>query len=276
MTDDTAGAGGLDGTEVPPEIDPTKASIARLYDYTLGGKEHFEVDRRATESLYAVVPETNQLAKDNRAMLQRGVRYLVGEAGITQIIDLGSGLPTTGNVHEIARETDPDVHVVYVDIDPIVLAHGRALLSDDKTTTVIVGDIRDYPSVFAHPELVALIDTSKPYAVIASGILHHLDDEHVGATVEAIKERLTPGSYLFISHFLDDDEPRAKELEQAFLHGGLGTGRFRTWAEQQAFFEGLELVEPGLVYANDWRPDEDTHTSSPVYTLHAGGVGRKP
>ena len=226
-----------DTTQAATGLD--RPSISRVYDYILGGKENFEIDRRAATALFDAVPETRQIAKDNRNQLRRTVRYLVGEAGIDQIIDFGSGLPTAGNVHEVAHEVNPAVHVAYVDIDPVVLAHGRAVLT--------------------------------------SGILHHLSDaEDPWAVADRIKARLGRGCYLMVSNFLDDDEPRAKELEAAFLEGGLGTGRFRTWAEQQRFFDGLEMVEPGLVYANDWHPDELTPTASPVHTLYAVGIGRKP
>lgn len=259
-----------------PDIDLSRPSIARVYDYVLGGKEHFEADRRAADNFLGVVPEAAQIAKDNRNFLRRAVRYLVAEAGIGQIIDIGSGLPSSGNVHEIAHKVDPAVRVVYVDNDPIVLAHGRALLSNGDTTTVITADIRQPESIFNSPATRELIDYDQPVAVLASGILHHLaeDEDPYGLTAE-IKDQLVAGSYLLATNFLDDDEQRARDLERAFLEGGLGTGRFRTWAEHRRFFDGLEMVEPGLVYANDWRPDDLTPTDSPVHTLYAGGIGRQ-
>jgi len=267
---------GLDNSPTPPEVDLNVPSIARVYDYVLGGKEHFEIDRQVSAALFAAVPETSQLAHDNRDHLRRAVRFLVADAGITQILDLGSGLPTEGNVHEIAHATNPAVHVVYVDIDPLVLAHGRALLSDEDTTTVITADVRDPDAIFSHAAVRELLDLSKPFAVIAASIFHHLaDDEDPYGLADKIKARLSPGSYFLASNFLDDDEPRAKELQTAFLEGGLGTGRFRTWDEQQRLFDGLEMVEPGLVYANDWRPDGQTLTDSPTHTLYAAGIGRK-
>jgi O-methyltransferase involved in polyketide biosynthesis len=276
---DTGAISGLDDVDpagLPQEIDPTRPSIARVYDYVLGGKQHFAIDRQVSEALFQAVPEVSLLARDNRALLRRAVRWLVREAGITQIVDLGSGLPTEGNVHEVAHAANPVARVVYVDIDPIVLAHGRALLADDDRTSVLQGDVSQPATIFEDPELRALVDFARPFAIIASGILHHLDDDRARATVAAIRERLTPGSYVLYSNFLDDDEPRAKELENAFLHGGLGTGRFRTWAEQREFFAGLEMVEPGLVYANDWMPDDGTPVDSPTHTLYAGGIGRMP
>jgi SAM-dependent methyltransferase len=169
------------------------------------------------------------------------------------------------------------VRVLYVDIDPLVLAHGRALLSNEDTTEVITADIRDVDGLFDNAAVRKLIDPTQPFAVIASGIFHHFsDDQDPYALADAVKARLSPGSLFFISNFLDDDEPRARDMQRAFLEGGLGTGRFRTWDEQRRFFDGLEMVEPGLVYANDWRPDERTPAESPTHTLYAGGIGRKP
>jgi SAM-dependent methyltransferase len=252
----------------------TRPSIARVYDYVLGGREHFEIDRRAAHSFLNVVPEAAQMAKDNRHFVRRGVRYLVGEAGITQIIDIGSGLPTAGNVHEIAHRTNSAVHVVYVDKDPMVLTHARAIFDDDDKTTVISGDLRTPETIFDDPQTRKLIDMDRPFAVLISGVLHHFSDKDdpFGA-MEKVRARLSPGSYLLLSHFLDED-PRSKDLERAFIEG-LGSGRFRTWDENRRFFEGLEMVEPGLVYTNRWRPDADTPTLNPAEALYVGGVGRK-
>lgn len=259
-----------------PEIDLTKASIARVYDYVLGGKAHFEVDRRAANAFINVVPEAPLIAQDNRNFLRRAVRYLVAEAGIRQIVDIGSGLPTAGNVHELAHAIDPSVRVVYVDKDPIVLTHARALLGENETTTVITADILDPDAILDDPATRSLIDLDQPYATLVSGIVHHLSDaQDPAGIVAALKARLPVGGYLLLSHFLDDDEPRARELERAFLEGGLGTGRFRTWPELREYFTGLEMVEPGLVYANDWRPDELTPIDNAVHTLYAGGVGKR-
>ena len=262
--------------QLPPEIDTTVPSVARIYAHALGGKNNFQVDRDTVAALSAAFPGSVPLAVDNRAFLRRGVRYLVGEAGVKQIIDLGSGLPTAGNVHEIAHGIDPSVRVVYVDIDPIVLAHARALLADNDTTTVIQADAGDPESILEHPETRRFIDFDQPYAVLLSAILHHLSDERDPVGVARyIKNRMPPGSYLLVSNFLDDDDPRAKMMEEQ-MTTRVGTGRFRTWAEQREFFDGLEMVEPGLVYANDWRPDEDTDVNGAWTTFTAGGIGRKP
>jgi SAM-dependent methyltransferase len=261
----------------PPDAGTSHASIARVYDYLLGGREYLEVDRRAAEAMRNVVPEVGQIAKDNRCFLRRGVKHLVRDAGVRQIVDIGSGLPSDGNVNEVAQGIDRTVRVAYVDNDPVVLAYARALLATDEQTGVVTADLRRPDVLFERVADSGLLDLDEPFAVLLSGVVHHLsDDDDPGGVVAAVRERLSPGSYLLLSHFLDDDEPRAHALERAFLGGGLGSGRFRTWGELRGYFDGLELVEPGLVYANDWRPDEFTRTESPVRTLYAGGVGRKP
>ncbi len=261
---------------VPNEVDTSKPSIARVYDYVLGGKDNFAVDRAAAQAFLRVVPETALMARDNRSFLRRAVRFLVGEAGIRQIIDIGSGLPTKGNVHEIAHQVDPATRVVYVDIDPIVLSHCRALLGDNDTSTVITADLRDPNTIFDHPTTRGYIDDSEPLAVLVSGILHHLhDDEDPVGVSAAITARLPAGSYLVATNFTDSGERRARDLERAFIEGGLGTGRFRTLDEQLRYFDGLELVDPGLVPVNDWRRDADTASDSPVHHLYSGGIGKK-
>jgi hypothetical protein len=268
------------GRPLPPPpagIDVTVPSVARIYDYVLGGKENFESDRAAARKLLRLLPEAREPARENRAFLRRAVRFLVAEAGIRQILDLGSGLPTEGNVHEIAQAIDPAVHVVYVDIDPIVLAHGRALLGGSPHTAVVMADVREPDTIFRDPDVRRLIDLDRPLAILLAGVLHHLPDadDPVGI-VDHLKSRLPGGGYLLISGFLGGDHPRAADLERAFIELGISAARFRTWPEQRRFFTGLELVEPGLVYVNDWRPDAETPTDSPVHTLHVAGVGRKP
>jgi len=261
----------------PANLDITRASIARVYDYVLGGKDNFEIDRTTAHAIIRVLPEAPQIARDNRAFVRRSVRYLAGAASIRQIIDIGCGLPTEGNVHEVAHEVNRGTRVVYVDNDPIVLAHGRALLADNNNSIVITSDVRDPESLFNNPAIGKFIDRTEPYAVLISAVLHHLsDDEDPWAVAKAIRDWLPSGSYLMIANFVDPGEPRARATERAFLEGSLGTGRFRTLDEQTGFFEGLEMVEPGLVPANEWRPDPDTETNSPVHNLYLAGVGRKP
>ena len=262
----------------PVEIDTETVSIARIYDFALGGKDNFAVDRAAAEEMMAVVPETMLLAKANRHFLRQAVRYLGGEAGIRQISDIGSGRPTAGNVHEIAQEIAPETRVVYVDNDPIVLAHGRALLATNDRTAFLRADLREPDVIFSHPETERLIDRSEPFAVLLGGVLMHLEDEEDPEGVAAdIRDRLPSGGYLLVSNTCDDGEPRAKALNRVFAEQGLGSRCFRTWDEQIRYFDGLELVEPGLVPHNQWRPGPDLpEPDNPVHSMHIGGVGRKP
>jgi O-methyltransferase involved in polyketide biosynthesis len=247
-----------------------------VFDYLLGGRHNFAADRRAAAIVLEPLPELRRLAQSTRDQLRRAVRYLVAEAGVRQLVDLGSGLPTTGNVHEIAHRLDPDVRVLYVDHDPMAITHARTLLTDETRTAAVLADIREPGAVLDHPVTRELIDLTQPVAVLASGILHHLDDTDAAGTVAGFVERLCPGSHLMINHLLDDDEPRAKEMERAFARGELGVCRFRTWTELGAYFDGLDLVDPGLVHADAWRPDELTPTDSPVRKLYAAGMGRMP
>jgi hypothetical protein len=257
-----------------PQVDRHRASNARVFDYLLGGRHNFEADRRAAALVLETLPELRRLVRDTRDQLRRAVRHLV-EAGVDQLVDLGSGLPVSGNVHEIAHRVDPEVRVLYVDHDPMVLSHAHALLGDETRTAAVLGDIRDPGAILDDPTARRLIDPGRPMAVLASGILHHFEDDEAAATVAAIVERLSPGSYLMINHMLDDDEPRAKEMERAFIRGDLGVCRFRTWTELQAFFAGLEMIDPGLVHADDWHPDSPIRTPSPVRRLCAAGLGRR-
>lgn len=259
-------------------IDTSVASIARTYDYLLGGKDHYEADREAARAMMVAVPETPLLAQANRAFLRRAVRFLVEEAGIRQIIDIGSGLPTAGNVHEIAGSISSDVHVLYTDSDPTVLAHGRALLAADDVTGLIHGDLREPDAIFDHPETRALIDHEQPFAVLLGGILMHLDDTDAPESVAArIRERLPSGGYLMASNTCDTGEPRARELASAFAEAGMGSNCFRPREEQLRYFDGLEWVSPGLVPNNKWRPDSDfPDPANPAHALHIGGIGRMP
>jgi hypothetical protein len=210
---DPAAENGTDSRRREQDIDinTSTPSIARAYDYLLGGKDNFAVDRAASEELKAAAPEITLLAEANRAFIRQVVRYLVGTAGIRQIIDIGSGLPTAGNVHEIAQEIAPETRVVYVDNDPIVLAHGRALLATNENTTMMTADLRWPDEIFDSPRTRRLIDTGEPFAVLLGGILMHLDDEEdPEGTAASIRDRLPSGGYLMISNTCDTGEPRAR------------------------------------------------------------------
>jgi SAM-dependent methyltransferase len=239
-----------------PGFDVTKPSIARTYDYLLGGKDNFAVDRAFGDKFIKDLPGSQQIAPDNRGALVRAIREIVTNTPVRQFVDLGSGLPTADNVHQVAQLYAPEAKVLYVDNDPIVLAHGRALLAENENTTVIQADLRD-PKAIYDSEDARLIDFDQPVAVVFSATLHHVnDDENPAGLVRFWSERIPSGSYVFISHFRSENDPRSQELEQV-LQGSLGRGRWRTDEEILSLFgEGFTVLEPGLVPAVQWRnPD---------------------
>jgi SAM-dependent methyltransferase len=260
---------------VSADIDTSKPSIARAYDVVLGGKDNFAIDRAVVGEMLKIVPELPEVAAYNRQILSRGVRFLTEEAGIRQFMDLGSGLPTAENTHQVAQRSAPDARVVYVDNDPIVLAHGRALLVENENTTVVTADLREPQSVLDSPEVKRLIDFSQPVGVLLVGILHHLhDSEDPQGVAKAYMDAVPSGSYLFMTSFCASF-PEAAALEETYL-SVLGTGRFRTLDELQGFFGGLEMVEPGLVSLPEWRPEVPIdHELSVAERLMAGGIARK-
>ncbi|TWD74704.1 S-adenosyl methyltransferase [Kribbella amoyensis] len=257
-------------------IDATKPSIARTYDYLLGGKDNFAVDRALGDKFINDLPGSPAIAHTNRGVLIRAVSELVVTAGIRQFIDLGSGLPTADNVHQVAQRHQPDARVVYVDNDPVVLAHGRALLEDNENTTVFRADLRDSEAIFASPATRELIDFDQPVAVIFSAILHHInDDENPADLVKFWVDRIVPESYVFISHFRSEDDPRSAQMQE-LLQGSLGRGRWRTDEEILALFgDRVEVLPPGLVPAKEWRPTEPVDELTDWERLIAAAVAVK-
>ncbi|MFI9598192.1 SAM-dependent methyltransferase [Nonomuraea sp. NPDC052265] len=267
----------------PPGVDTTKPSVARVYDYMLGGKDNFEIDREVAQMALGIAPDAPQAARSNRDFLARVVRDLAVEVGIRQFLDIGSGLPTQGNVHEIAQAAAPGCRVVYVDHDPIVLVHGRALLAVDDGTTVIEADIRRPDDILDHPETRQLLDLDEPVGLLLFGILHHLADEEDPAGIAArLIARLAPGSHVAVSHFHNPMEEHPEVSRQAFeaerlFNDTMGTGRWRTREEILGFFDGLELLEPGLTPLAEWRPEPGYRPALGItYHTFLGGVGRKP
>jgi hypothetical protein len=255
------------------EIDITKPSVARVYDAILGGKDNFAVDREVAEMAMAAVGDGGAAARLNRDALGRAVRFMAGQ-GIVQFLDLGSGLPTAQNTHQIGKSVNPDARVVYVDNDPIAYMHGQALLIDDDTTTVVLADIREPDALLAMPEVNGFLDFSQPVGLILNAVIHHiLDEEDPAGIVSRCREALAPDSYMLLTHFCSDSE-EARELEQV-LQKGLGRGKIRSREQIERFFDGLELVEPGLVYLPQWRPDESAGLPLERSTLCLVGVGRK-
>ncbi|MEC4020624.1 SAM-dependent methyltransferase [Streptomyces sp. H27-D2] len=259
----------------PIGVDESTPSIARVYDAILGGTDNFAVDRAIAAESLRVLPEIGDVGRYNRAVLGRGVRCLA-RAGIRQFLDLGSGLPTAQNTHQVAQAEAPGTRVVYVDKDPIVRAHGRELLAANDRTALVTADLRDPGSVLEHPRVRELIDFEQPVGLMLVGVVHHLNDEEDPAgLVRSYLAAVPPGSHLFLTHFCASS-PDAAELESVLLTD-LGTGRFRTLAEIEGYFQGLELLDPGVVYLPQWRPDEPVEPPLTVgQRLMAGGIARKP
>ncbi|GAA3747483.1 SAM-dependent methyltransferase [Salinactinospora qingdaonensis] len=261
---------------LPPEVDMTTPSAARLYDFYLGGKDNFPADRQAGNDLLARIPEVRTMAQANRLWLRRVVRYLVAEAGVRQFIDIGSGLPTADNTHEIAHRHDPQARVVYVDHDPIVLAHARALLAEDPVTTdVVQADLREPHTILRAPQTQRLIDPEQPVAILLVAVLHFLRDQDGPHEILAqLREELAPGSFLAVSHVENDTMPERAELLEQLYAATSSPGQTRGYAEIAGFFEGFELVDPGLCHVSDWRPDPDEPYYPPEQAWGYGGLGR--
>ncbi|WTW95032.1 SAM-dependent methyltransferase [Streptomycetaceae bacterium NBC_01309] len=262
----------------PTGIDVSVPSVARMYDYYLGGKDNFAVDREASDQLSLAAPGTQALAVNNRRYLQRAVRVLAEQYGVRQFLDHGSGLPTQDNVHQIAQQVHPASRVVYIDNDPIVLAHGRALLADNATTTVITADMRDTDAVMSHPDVEKLVDFDEPVAALFVSVLHCVpDSDDPGALVRRVMDRLAPGSFIVVSHLVSDDDPVRERLTDFMLTATQGNwGRVRRTEEVTAFFDGLDLLDPGLGEISAWRPDgRPAPVQESTEWIEFGGVARK-
>jgi SAM-dependent methyltransferase len=268
--------------KVPVGVDPTRASIARVYDAFLGGKDNYEIDREVLRGVQRAAPEAQELALENRGFLIRVCRFLAGQTGVNQFLDCGSGLPTAENVHQIVHRHNPQARVVYIDNDPVVLAHGRALLEENERTHLISADIFHPREVLENEEVRKHIDFSEPLAFLQLGTLHHYDGprERPAELMREYLEVLPSGSFVAISHFLDPENEHsgvARKMEEMFLHSPMGSGTFRTRAELLELFPGVELVEPGLTLCADWWPvGPRLKPLSQVQYCIAGGVGRKP
>ncbi|MFG1824256.1 SAM-dependent methyltransferase [Microbispora bryophytorum] len=250
----------------------TTASVARMYDYYLGGKDNYAIDRQCAQRVISAVPLAREIARANRAFLGRAVRFLAGEAGIGQFIDIGAGLPTQDNVHQVAQRANPASRVVYIDNDPVVLVHARALLARDAQTRAILRDMRRPGEILADRDLVHLLDLSRPVAVLLVAVLHFIPDEH-GAyeAVRTLVDAMAPGSFLVVSHV-----ERCPELEAAARHYERANAPavLRSVGEITRFFDGLDLVLPGLVNLRRWRPNDQALSLDcdvPCY----GGIGVK-
>jgi hypothetical protein len=241
---------------IPAGIDVSQANIARVYDWWLGGVHNFPADRDAARELAAIAPNIHAVARANRAFLGRAVRYLAG-AGIRQFLDIGSGIPANQNVHQIAREAAPGSRVVYVDNDDDVVAHSKLILDGVPGAIVIQGDLRDPGAILAHPDARRLIDFRRPVGLLLVAVLHFIPDSgSPGEIMAAFRGALAPGSYLAISHACYDAVPEQGSAFRSVYNArvaGQVTGRTR--GEVKRLFDGFTLVNPGLVWLPEWRPD---------------------
>jgi S-adenosyl methyltransferase len=264
----------LDPTYAPPNIDTTVPSVARVYDAILGGKDNFAVDRVVAEEAMRTMSDGGNGARLNRAALGRAVRYMA-ERGVSQFLDLGSGLPTAQNTHQIAQRFNPKARVVYVDNDPSVSVHGQALLTGDDSTVVVLADVRSPDELLALPAVAGFLDFRQPVGLILNAVVHHLnDDENPHGIVARYREAIAPGSYLQLTHFCDESAEARANSE--VLTRSLGRGQVRSRAEIVSFFDGLDLVPPGVVFLPWWRPDGPVASPPPAGSmLMLVGVGKK-
>ena len=270
-----AGAAG-EGPGNGAQFDISVAHVARIYDYWLGGKDNYAVDRAAGDAALAAYPDLVSSVRSNRAFLARVVRHLVNEAGIRQFLDIGTGIPTASNTHEVAQDAAPDSRIVYVDNDQTVLAHARALLtsSPEGATDYIDSDLRDTSTILARA--AGTLDFSRPVAIIMMAVLHLIPDaDDPYAIVSTLVEAVPSGSYLALSHIASDIETQA--LTEARTRVGQFMPQqqtYRTHAEVAAFFDGMDLVDPGVERVQHWRPDSELDAKRPAALW--GGVARKP
>lgn len=261
----------------PEDVDMEVPSPARMYDALLGGAHNFEADRRAAAMAVSLVPDLADVARSNRAFLRRAVRFLVG-AGVRQFVDIGAGIPGAGSTHELAQQADPQVRVVYLDIDPVAVAHGQAILDGNGRAVAVSGDLRYPQQLLADPQLRRLIDLDQPVAVLLVAVLHLLaDEEQPGRVVAELADAVGPGSYVVISHLSSARRPEeAAALAAQSRQLGVPI-TFRSEADIAAYFTGLRLVEPGLVDLPSWRPEStDDIIEDPERSLGLAGVALKP
>lgn len=259
----------------PDALDTEGPSIARVYDFLLGGSHHFNADRVAAEEFLARWPDAPQTMCVNRDFLGRAVRYLAGEMGIRQFLDLGSGIPTMGKVHEIAQRAAPQARVVYVDIDPVAVLHSRIILTGNDNATAIQADLRQPREILQDPALPLLLDLSRPTALLLVAVLHFFPDTDQPANLVAeLRDALAPGSYVVISHGTTDGQP--PHVAEAMSHYAQTTAPFvpRSHGEILRYFDGFDLIEPGLVRAPLWRPDSPDAAENADQAAVYGGVGR--
>lgn len=283
-TSESLGSGrrpGPDGSSPSSRIDPTVPHAARRYDYWLGGKDNFAADRESGDAVAAAYPAIRTTVIENRRFLQRATRHLAAEAGVRQFLDIGTGIPTSPNVHEIAQATTPESRVVYVDNDPIVLAHARALLTSapEGATAYVDADLRDPERILEHPDVLATLDLTRPVGLMLVAVLHFLrDSDDPYGVARRLIEAIPSGSYVAISHATTDLVPQhiADTAAPATTTSMIDMA-FRTRDQFAAFFDGLDLIAPGVTPVTEWRPEDQPEQRTPVAqaSMYAA-VARKP
>ena len=262
---------------VPPGVDIGRANSARVYDYWLGGSHNFLADQDLGRAIAAVDPIVREGARANRAFLGRAVRFL-SQAGIHQFLDIGSGIPTQGNVHEVARAQDPAARVVYADIDPVAIAHSKAILAGQDSTAIIEADLRDPAAILAHDTTTRLIDFSQPTGLLLVAVLHFIADaDNPWQRVAELRDALAPGSYLVLGQGTNASKPvTATAFEKVYNSSSVTSIHMRSRAEILRFFGDFDLVDPGLVYVSQWRPDSPGGVpADPSAHANLVGVARK-
>jgi SAM-dependent methyltransferase len=263
---------------VPPGVDTKRANTARVYDYLLGGTHNFLADQDAGRAVIAVEPNIRPGARANRAFLGRAVRFLATE-GVRQFLDIGSGIPTEGNVHEIAQRAALGGRVAYVDNDPVAVAHALALLDGNADAGVTEADLREPRQILADHEVRRLIDLARPAGLLLSLVLHFIsDDEDPWRIVATLRDALAPGSYLVLAHLTNESRPAVAQATETVYNRSVSTDiHIRSRADILRFFDGFDLVDPGLVYVQEWRPDSPADVpADPGQLWCLVGVGRKP
>jgi len=259
----------------PEDIDLERPNAARVYDFLLGGMANFAKDREFAGRLTAIAPEAATIARINRAFLRRAVTYCL-DNGIRQFLDIGSGIPTAGNVHEIAHRTEPTAKVVYVDIEPVAVAHTELMLAENANAAVVRGDLLEPEELLTSAAVRRLLDLDEPVAVLMVAVLHFLDDEKgPHAAVARYVDAMAPGSFLVLSHIAKEDTDEQTQARQLYQKDAVPiVGRTR--AQLAEFFTGLEIVDPGIVWTQQWHPETSDSAAEPERSKGYAGVARKP
>ena len=258
----------------PAELDLDRPNAARMYDYYLGGSHNFAVDRELAGQVLEAWPDMPRAAQANRAFLRRAVRFLADQ-GVRQFVDIGSGIPTVGNVHEVAQAAAPDARVVYVDTDPVAVAHSRAILTGDEHTAVVQADGRDPATVLSHPDVTGLLDLRRPVGLLLVALLHFvLDQGDPRGILAGYAARLAPGSWLVVSHGSTDTAPGVAMIENLYERTSTPI-QMRSRVELESLLADVDLVEPGVEFLPAWRPDHpDDLAGDASWASGYGAVGR--